>query len=293
MCFVSNRFHSRHLNAKCPDANAFDEMICDSCTLKNEFLNYYSGYCISSSGDDADTTNNTSADLNVTDSETDTTAAASADSTPATAADSTPAAAADKPIADTEKKDASLHAEIDQCIKDIIEINKNNVQTENSTNKRSSNTNDDIPPSKKAKLDEASASTSSSDVCRKPTIALTTFSGASFWPLEWRTKLCKCSKCLDMYKQNDVEFLLDDEDTVHAYQEKGKAKAENRSTSIHDETMRALSGMDHVAQIEAVLAYNKLKKKLTEFLTSFVSNEQVITAKDVDTFFQTQMGKKE
>lgn len=268
------------MNAKVPDANAFDEMICDSCTLKNDFLNYYSGYCITSSGDEADTTINTSDDLNVTNSEVT----------------ATESAEPEKGLAETEKKDASLHAEIDQCIKDIIEINKNNVQSDstNSTNKRSSSTNDDIPPNKKAKLDDddEAASTSSGDICRKPAVALTKFCGASFWPLEWRTKLCKCSKCLDMYKQNDVEFLLDDEDTVHAYQEKGKAKAENRTTSIHDETMRALSGMDRVAQIEALMAYNKLKKKLTEFLTSFVSNEQVVTAKDVDTFFQT-MGKKE
>lgn len=77
------------------------------------------------------------------------------------------------------------------------------------------------------------------------------------------------------------------------WQEKGKEKAENRSTSMHDETMRAISGMDRVTQIEAVHAYNKLKKKLTEFLTTFVSNEQVITAKDVDTFFNQSMGKKE
>lgn len=270
------RFHSRHLNAKVPDALIFDEMICDSCTLKNEFLNYYSGYCITSSGDNADTTINTSGELNVTDDG----GAASAPTVP------------EKGLAEPEQKDASLNAEIDRCIKDIIEINKNNVQSDNSTNKRSSNTNDDIPPSKKLKLDEEAASTSSGDVCRKPTVALTKFTGASFWPLEWRTKLCKCSKCLDMYKRNDVEFLLDDEDTVHAYQEKGKAKAQNNTTSIHDETMRAISGMDRVAQIEAVMAYNKLKKKLTEFLTSFVSNEQVVTAKDVDTFFNT-MGKKE
>ncbi|XP_055309588.1 putative E3 ubiquitin-protein ligase UBR7 [Sitodiplosis mosellana] len=275
--FCEDWFHSRHLDAKVPDANAFDEMICDSCTLKNDFLNFYSGYCITPSDDAAaDTTINTSDDLNVTDSEVASTAP-------------------EKGLAETlEKKDANLNAEIDQCYKGIIEINKNNVQSDNSTNKRSSaDTNDDIPPGKKAKLDdEATASSSSSDVCRKPTFALFKFTGASFWQLEWRSKLCKCSKCLDMYKQNDVEFLLDDEDTVHAYQEKGKAKAENRTTSIHDETMRALSGMDRVQQIEAVMAYNKLKKKLTEFLTSFVSSEQVVTAKDVDTFFQT-MGKKE
>lgn len=263
-----------------PDANAFDEMICDDCTLKNDFLNYYSGYCVKSvSSSDADATLNSSGELNVTDSETPNNSTAT-----------------EKPAGETEKKDASLNAEIDQCIQDIIEINKNNVQSESSTSKRSSSAQDDIPASKKARLDEGASSSSSSsgsDICRKPTTVLNKFIGASFWLLEWRTKLCRCSKCLEMYKNNDVEFLLDEEDTVHAYQEKGKAKAESRSTSNQDETLnRALSGMDHVAQIEAVMAYNKLKKKLTEFLTSFVSTEQVVTAKDVDTFFQT-MGKKD
>lgn len=263
------------MNAKVPDPNAFDEMICDSCTLKNDFLNNYSGYCITPGDDgDADATINTTVGLNVTDTEgTDT------------------PAVSEKGLADSEKKDDSLNDEINQCIQDIIEINKNNVQTENTPSKRSSTANDDIPAAKRTKLDEAVAS-SSNNVCRKPTIVLSKFSGASFWPLEWRTKICKCSNCLDMYKKNNVEFLLDDEDTVHAYQEKGKAKAENRTTSsMQDDTMRGISGMDHVTQIEAALAYNKLKKKLTEFLTTFVSNEQVITAKDVDTFFQTE--KKE
>lgn len=292
------------MNAEVPDPNGFDEMICDACTLKNDFLNNYSGFCVKQSGnDEANATGDSSVDLNVTD-------------------------CAKSTGVDTEKKDASLNAEINQCIQDIIEINKNNVQTESSTattnavtvttattatkntTKRSSSTQDDIPPAKKAKLDEgastsgsgSSSSSSSgggtstnntdSNTCRKPTTILNKFTGASFWLIEWRTKLCRCSNCLEMYKKNEVEFLLDDEDTVHAYQEKGKAKAAENRAPVQDETMRALSGMDHVQQIEAVLAYNKLKKKLTEFLTSFVSNEQVVTAKDVDTFFQT-MDKKE
>lgn len=258
-----------------PDANAFDEMICDECTLKNDFLNYYSGYCVKPvSNSEADATVDSSGELNVTDCEAPNDSMVSG-----------------KVTGETEKKDASLTAEIDQCIQEIVEINKNFVQSESSSSKRSSTVHGNIPDSKRIKLDEGASS--SSDICRMPTTMLNKFTGASFWLIEWRTKLCRCSKCMEMYKKNNVEFLLDEEDTVHAYQEKGKAKAENRSTSNQDETLhQALSGMDHVAQIEAVMAYNKLKKKLTEFLTSFVSTEQVVTAKDVDTFFQT-MDKKE
>lgn len=293
--FSIYRFHSRHLNANVPDPNGFDEMICDGCTLKNEFLNHYSGYCVQPTSDEANKTGDSSTELNVTDCE-------------------------QSAGVDTEKKDASLNAEINQCIQDIIEINKNSVQTENSVassaaaattttattgttvnKRRSSSPQDDIPPTKKIKLDEGAStsgsgdtgntSTKDSNTCRKPTTIPNKFTGASFWLIEWRTKLCRCSNCLEMYKKNDVEFLLDDEDTVHAYQEKGKAKAAENRLSLQEETMRAISGMDHVQQIEAALAYNKLKEKLTEFLTGFVSTEQVVTAKDVDTFFNT-MGKK-
>lgn len=283
-------------------------MICDACTLKNDFLNNYSGYCIQTVNNEANTTIESNSELNVT---TDCEQSAGVD---------------------TEKKDASLNAEINQCIQDIIEINKSSEQTEhsivttnatttgttasniattasneqNTTKRSSSEQDDDIPPAKKAKVDEEAStsgtSTSSSsggstsnndnNICRKPTTIFNKFTGASFWLIEWRTKLCRCTNCLEMYKKNNVEFLLDDEDTVHAYQEKGKAKAAENRVSLEEETRRALSGMDHVQQIEAAMAYNKLKKKLTEFLTSFVSTEQVVTAKDVDTFFNTT-GKKD
>lgn len=255
-------------------------MICDSCTLKNDFLNNYSGYCITNV-DDTNTTINTSAELDVTAKDVEHNSTADEKGVLETE------------TKDIEKKDASINAEINQCIQDIIEINKNNVQSENSTNstnKRSSSQTDENPPNKKLKIDEEAAS-SSSNICEMPTIVLSKFTGATFWPIEWRTKLCKCTKCLDMYKKNNVEFLLDEEDTVHAYQEKGKAKAENRTTSMQDETMRAISGLDHVAQIETVMAYNKLKKKLTEFLAPFVQSEKVVTEKDVTTFFET-MDKK-
>lgn len=264
-------------------------MICDACTAKNDFLSYYSVYRMKQKVD-ANQTSDTSiaADISVTDLDESNKSVIVDDNTK-------------PPVAEQkEEKEEILNAEINQCIQDIIDINKSNVQldgeasgsTSGATLKRSNETNGTEPANKRIKIDNEKPSSSNSDVCRKPTTAEVTFAGASFWPFDWRAKLCKCSNCLPIYQKNGVEFLTDEDDTVRAYQERGKAKAQDISTSSIQETMRAISGMDRVAQIETALAYNKLKQKLTEFLTTFVANQQVITAKDVDTFFQTMSNDK-
>lgn len=290
-------FHSRHLNTDwLPDSNGFDEMICDSCTTKNEFLNYYSGYCITPKEDANETINDKSVDDASANISMNESAATDISVTDANEASTSSGNEPDLKQPKTEKTEEMLNAELNKCIQDIIDINKSNIKTETEcTSKRSNDTGgasiDDVPPNKKFKADIEPSSSNS--VCRKPTISLKTFTGASFWPIEWRSKLCKCIKCLEMYRENGVEYLIDEHDTVHAYQEKGKAKAANQATiSEHDQTMSALSGMDRVAQIEAIMAYNKLKQKLTEFLTSFVANQQVVTTKDVDTFFQSMTNNK-
>ncbi|KAK7104795.1 putative E3 ubiquitin-protein ligase UBR7 [Littorina saxatilis] len=46
----------------------------------------------------------------------------------------------------------------------------------------------------------------------------------AFWPEGWREKLCKCDQCLSMYKAEGLEFLLETGDSVHAYEERGRGK---------------------------------------------------------------------
>lgn len=53
-----------------------------------------------------------------------------------------------------------------------------------------------------------------------------------------------------MYVEKKVLFLLDDEDTVHSYEEQGKAK--NDCQSRYDQGMQALSQMDRIRQVEAI-----------------------------------------
>ena len=52
-----------------------------------------------------------------------------------------------------------------------------------------------------------------------------------------------------MYKTENIEFLIDEQDTVEYYEEKGKAKTRH---SHNDRLMMALSSLDRVQQIEAL-----------------------------------------
>lgn len=274
-----------HLGGDTLDASAFDEMICDACTAKNEFLNFYSGYgVVSNNGSSADANATLDTSINVVDLDASTISTTNETSG---------------------EKAQSLDAEINQCVQSIIDnITRNNVganteevtSTSENSGKRTAdrdNTETEDTHSKRIKLDDETPSTSTQieNECRKPRISLHKFTGASYWKYEWRTKLCRCTDCVAMYTKNGVAFLIDDEDTVHVYLAKGKEKAaqaaaeSTASTAISTALQAATNGVNHTVKVEAALAYNKLKEKLTEFFSTFVDKEKVITARDVNEFF--------
>ena len=53
----------------------------------------------------------------------------------------------------------------------------------------------------------------------------------------------------DLYKTENVEFLIDEQDTVEYYEAKGK---EIKPPSHNDQLMMALSSLDRVQQVEAI-----------------------------------------
>lgn len=212
-------------------------MICDSCTLNNEFLNYYSEFCIKPEQPALEQTESTDSEA----------------------------------IASSDEQNV-----IESTAIEINKITAHQMSDEN-CNKRIAAEVDvtNIPTNKKFKSDEASTS-SSSDVCVRPNTVMDKFKGASFWAVEWRAKLCKCTACLTEYGKTGVEYLLDEDDTVYAYKEKGRAKAvaaaANPST-LHDQDMHDLAGMDHVTKIETIMAYNRIKQKITNYITTLVTNQ--------------------
>nr|XP_024086929.1 putative E3 ubiquitin-protein ligase UBR7 isoform X1 [Pongo abelii] len=112
---------------------------------------------------------------------------------------------------------------------------------------------------------------------------------ATYWPLNWRSKLCTCQDCMKMYGDLDVLFLTDEYDTVLAYENKGKiAQATDRS----DPLMDTLSSMNRVQQVELICEYNDLKTELKDYLKRFADEGTVVKREDIQQFFEEFQSKK-
>lgn len=314
-------YHCRHLQATVPNLNEFSEMICGTCMTENSFLHNYTDLSVvaDDAEDDVESANVTIDDVasaNVTAVDVDI-----ADTSVVAQIDSDEKLKENKPDEkeeenitdeqipqkDDDKVDEQLTDEINQCIMDIIEINKSNGE---STSDETSNNvvPSDSPPAKRQKLNDASDTsipkptvivatssaasqdTSTQVVCKKPSCGKAKLKGATFWRHDWRYKLCDCLDCVAMMKELKVEFLLDQEDTVLCYQEKGLAKG--KQPAICDQRIQAaLSNLGRTQQIDVIMGYNNLKDKLGEFLSAFVTSQQVVTVEDVNRFFRMMKDK--
>uniref|UniRef100_A0A336M6B8 CSON012780 protein n=1 Tax=Culicoides sonorensis TaxID=179676 RepID=A0A336M6B8_CULSO len=137
------------------------------------------------------------------------------------------------------------------------------------------------PSSKRIKLDTD---------CVRPTQEEYPSNAAIFWADAWREKLCKCPTCLEMYKTQKVEFLIDPEDPVQKYEEIGIQR--NRGSTSEEREMEALSSLDRTQQVEMITEYNKFKNRLKEFLHAFAVNKQTVTEEDVNRFFEMMKSEK-
>lgn len=125
----------------------------------------------------------------------------------------------------------------------------------------------------------------SENTCLRSNVLVTTDKKAMFFSEGWREKLCKCVRCMVLYSQAKVEFLLDLEDRAQYYEEQGKFKA--NKTSQYENGLRALSSLGHVQQIDAITEYNKMTVKLKEYLQTFAENKKIVTAEDIKVFFDS------
>lgn len=286
--------------------NDFSEMICGTCMNEHDFLHHYTAFSVSSdeNGKLNESQLNESAFEENPAALDDTATSVEVEQVDATAESAAVNTAS--PIPPTE---AEFSEEINQCIKDIIEINKSGVGDDPAEDPSML---DAAPPTKKQKLNDASenpmpeespaakpmetdqqlAKTPNIKACRKPAYPTQKKSGATFWPHDWRLNLCDCPVCRIQMQRKRIEFLLDAEDTVLCYQEKGMAKVASGENTQHDVAMAALSSLGRSSQIDAIMGYNRLKEKLTEFLNAFAASRQVVTEEDIKRFFRMMKEKQ-
>ncbi|KAI4892283.1 hypothetical protein NFI96_012000 [Prochilodus magdalenae] len=122
--------------------------------------------------------------------------------------------------------------------------------------------------------------------------------GAVFWPYCWRAKLCTCTDCkvyglteTDLlvqraYVEAGVQFLLDESDTVLAYEDRGKALLRE------DLLMSCLNSLDRVQQLEIIYQYNDMKAELHAFFQDLVEQGKEVTPEAIHTFFEELQVRK-
>ncbi|XP_066532670.1 putative E3 ubiquitin-protein ligase UBR7 isoform X1 [Hoplias malabaricus] len=116
--------------------------------------------------------------------------------------------------------------------------------------------------------------------------------GAVFWPSAWRSKLCSCTHCKTLFAAAGVAFLLDEMDTVLAYENKGKTTEQVGGAEGRDPLMSALNNLNRVQQLEIIHEYNDMKTELKDFLQGFAAEGKVVTPEDIRHFFEQQQTRK-
>ncbi|KAK4747925.1 hypothetical protein SAY87_014511 [Trapa incisa] len=67
-----------------------------------------------------------------------------------------------------------------------------------------------------------------------------------FLSKNWRDALCGCEKCVNMYNEKGISFLLDKEDTIMEYEKVAKEKREEKLQQQEGVELNLLNSMDHV-----------------------------------------------
>ncbi|XP_060939001.1 putative E3 ubiquitin-protein ligase UBR7 [Limanda limanda] len=111
--------------------------------------------------------------------------------------------------------------------------------------------------------------------------------GAVFWPYSWRAELCTCTSCKRAYVAAKVQFLMDQFDTILAYENKGAEEPFGQHP-----LMALTSSMDRVQQLEIIYGFNEMTTALTAFLQQCVTEGKTLTAEAVHEFFDELRAKK-
>ncbi|XP_061751160.1 putative E3 ubiquitin-protein ligase UBR7 isoform X2 [Nerophis ophidion] len=84
--------------------------------------------------------------------------------------------------------------------------------------------------------------------------------GAVFWPCSWRSELCTCVSCKRAYVAAQVHFLMDETDSVVAYENRGLDEPFGQHP-----LMAVTSSMTRVQQLEFIYGYKELTAAITAF----------------------------
>lgn len=111
--------------------------------------------------------------------------------------------------------------------------------------------------------------------------------GAVFWPYSWRAELCTCTSCKRAYVAAEVQFLLDQSDTILAYEKRGLHEPFGQHP-----LMALMNSMDRVQQLEVIYGFNELTTSISEFLEQCASEGKTVTVEAVHQLFEELQARK-
>ncbi|KAK7487176.1 hypothetical protein BaRGS_00021671, partial [Batillaria attramentaria] len=281
-------YHGRHLNAAVPDNEDYQEMICSGCIEKHTFLSAYhvrsTAVTIKSeSGSEqqkvevgtegqqkqepvAGTTTPSLNGLVKEEKEVSETKVTSQQRTGASDADGR-----------NKRHSEEVSGGQGEDPAQVSRVVMTKEQGAGGADGKPAESDDCQPPAKRLKTEkkELENSEEGADVehCLLQDLKqreVTAIRSGTFWPAGWRAKLCRCAKCMSMYEEEGVQFLLDDNDTVHAYEERGRSKTPTVTDSELERN--ALSQMNRIQQVEVLQGFMDLKTELREFLKGFADS---------------------
>ncbi|KAF5302392.1 hypothetical protein FQA39_LY10431 [Lamprigera yunnana] len=128
--------------------------------------------------------------------------------------------------------------------------------------------------------------------CIKPKIKSKCITSKFWADMDWRKQLCTCPECIRIYEEERVMFLLDPQDTVQVYEEKGKEKGREIAQKQQENGIKFLNSLNRVPLMEHLARYNELKENLIEYLKKFAENKKVVREEDIKEFFSDFDTKK-
>nr|BAN21449.1 conserved hypothetical protein [Riptortus pedestris] len=257
-------YHTRHLKTELPPEGNYAEMICGSCTDRLTFLKYYLGLAVVPISKNEPPADKSESEINVS------------------VNSGTEADALTNGLSKTEEE--ANESEINKAAEASSTSNDDAIKNvaENAC------VNGTSPPSDKPSLE-------SKESCRLENtkeVSDRVPGSATFWSSNLRSSLCSCSSCKNLYADLNVAWILDESDTVQAYEEKGKQTAETIEKSRYEEGMKELAKLNRFQQAEVIQNYNDFKSSLSEFLGKFVQQKKVVRKEDIDEFFVDMQAKK-
>lgn len=151
------------------------------------------------------------------------------------------------------------------------------------------------PPTKEANLlpsdasEEAKSQLEALTNCKMPKTKSDKPTTKFFADITWRQKLCTCVKCMKIYEDQKVLYLIDPQDPVQVYESKSLEKAKEKKQKQEEQFLKSV---DRVPLMEMLAGYQELKDKLGEFLSEFKNNKRVVREQDIKEFFEEMNAKK-